>query len=117
MDEYGSFDNETGEGTITFLFTEFTQSGEYSINYLALIDFGENWSHNNFYSDGAGAGKNVTFNYYSEHSDYEPPEINLNNIIVNAYPTHPEAPNGETLVTIDFLRETMHPDLADAISA
>ena len=102
MDEYGSFDNETGEGTITFLFTEFTQSGEYSINYLALIDFGENWSHNNFYSDGAGAGKNVTFNYYSEHSDYEPPEINLNNIIVNAYPTHPEAPNGETLVTIDF---------------
>ena len=39
MENWGRFDNETGEGTITFLFTEFTQSGEYSINYLALIDF------------------------------------------------------------------------------
>lgn len=102
MDAWGTFNNETGEGTITYLFTEFTQSGEYSINHLCLVDFGKNQSRYNFYSDGTGAGKAVTFNYYSEHSDYEPPEINLNNIIVNAYPTHPEAPNGETLVTIDY---------------
>lgn len=102
MDQWGSYDETTGEGTVTYIFTEFTQSGEYSVNYLNLLDFGENTSRYNFFSDGTGAGKAVTFNYYSPNSDYEAPEVNLNNIILNAYPTHPDKPNGETLVVIDY---------------
>ncbi len=102
MDNYGTFNNETGEGVITYVFTEYTQSGEYSVNFLSLIDFAGNRSGYNFFSDGTGAGYPATFTYYSENSDYEAPELDVNRITISATPTHPENPNGETVVHIDY---------------
>ena len=34
--------------------------------------------------------------------DYEAPEIDLNRILVYAEPTHPDNPDGETIVTVNF---------------
>ena len=34
--------------------------------------------------------------------EFQPPELNLNNISVSAEPTNPTAPNGETIVRISF---------------
>lgn len=103
LEAYGSYDSETEEGTITFTFTEYMQSGEYSVNYISAKDTGGNYFSGNFYSDGTGLGKPATFVFESENSDYIPPELDVNNIVLSAYPTHPDNPNGETLVTIDYL--------------
>jgi hypothetical protein len=102
LEEYGSFNNETGEGIITFIFTEYMQSGEYSVNELILRDTARNKSIYAFLSDSTGAGYPVTFNFYSENSDYEVPILDVNNITISATPTHPENPNGETVVKIEY---------------
>jgi hypothetical protein len=102
LEEYGTFDNETGEGVITFVFTEFRQSGEYAVNCLIVVDLAGNGSVYDFFADGTGAGYPATFTYYSENSDYEAPVLDVNRITVTARPTHPECPNGETVVNITY---------------
>ena len=55
-----------------------------------------------FYSDGGGAGYPATFVFDSETSDYEAPTLDVNRITITATPTHPENPNGETVVKIEY---------------
>ena len=38
----------------------------------------------------------------TDNPDYEPPELDLENIQIHAEPTQPEDPNGETLVTLEY---------------
>ena len=38
----------------------------------------------------------------TDNPDYEPPELDLNNISIEAQPTRPDDPNGETLVTLKY---------------
>ena len=38
----------------------------------------------------------------TDNPDYEPPELDLNNISIEAQPTRPDNPNGETLVTLKY---------------
>ena len=102
IDSYGSINNETGEGIITCIFTEYMHSGEYSINFLSLVDSAGNRSNYYFYADGTGDGYPTLFYYNSENSDYEAPELDVNNITITATPTHPDNPNGETLVKITY---------------
>lgn len=64
--------------------------------------------------DEGGVTKDVRFSEDPEHEpvqkihittptpDYEHPEIDLNRMYVYAQPTHPEAPDGETIVNITF---------------
>jgi len=102
MDEYGTYNKETGEAVITYIFTEYMQSGEYSVNYIMLKDYAENKSMFYFYSDGTGTGYPATFVFNSDNSDYEAPVLDVNRITITATPTHPENPNGETVVHIEY---------------
>ena len=102
LEEYGVYDSTTNEAVITFIFTEYMQSGEYSVNYIMLEDYAENSSRFYFYSNGSGAGYPATFVYQSENSDYEAPALDVNRITITATPTHPENPNGETVVRIEY---------------
>ena len=38
----------------------------------------------------------------TDNPDLESPELDINDIDISAEPTYPEAPNGETLVTVSF---------------
>ena len=38
----------------------------------------------------------------TDNPDYETPELDLNNISIEAQPTRPDDPNGETLVTLKY---------------
>ena len=38
----------------------------------------------------------------TDNPDYEPPELDVNDISISAEPTRPEDPNGETLVTLNY---------------
>lgn len=100
MDKWGGYNPETGKCEVTYEFSEYYHSGEYSINHIAFVDYAGNMTRYNFFSDGSGAKSYTTFEYYSDKSDYEAPQLDVNRIKVSAVPTHPEAPNGETLVTI-----------------
>ena len=102
MDEYGTYNKETGEAVITYVFTEYMQSGEYSVNYIMLKDYAKNKSMFYFYSDGTGTGYPATFVFNSDNSDHEAPALDMNRITITATPTHPENPNGETVVHIEY---------------
>ena len=52
--------------------------------------------------DGTGAGYPAKFVFNSENSDYEAPTLDVNKITITATPTHPENPNGETVVHIEY---------------
>jgi hypothetical protein len=92
-------DPDKTDFTVIIPLTEYHPSGEYAINRMQIIDFAGNTSA---YGISDIISENRTFNFESDLSDYEPPELDLNNIKVSAYPTHPENPNGETVVNIEF---------------
>lgn len=102
IEDWGEYDPETQTCKIRFIFTEYMQSGEYSINHITIRDYAQNENSYYFHSDNSGAESYTTFVYESDQSDYEAPEINLNNITLAAYPMHPENPNGETIVKIEY---------------
>ncbi len=98
---YGIYDKQTGEAVIDMIVPDFYPSGDY-------------WLVSAIFSDYAGTARYV---YYTDSPldepiqkvyietktpDLETVEVDLNRITVYAEPTHPEAPDGETLVTINF---------------
>ena len=65
-----------------------------------------------YFTDGGGGGDGIavridepppSISITTLNPDYDPPELDLNRISVVATPTVPEAPNGETQVTIKYL--------------
>ncbi|MDE5786247.1 MAG: Ig-like domain-containing protein, partial [Duncaniella sp.] len=97
----GVYSEETGECIINIPVTEYFRTGDYYLSFISLIDI---------------AGNNTWYNFSMDENDYpietihivtaDPdttnPEIDLQRITVYAEPTHPEAPDGETLVTVSF---------------
>lgn len=55
-----------------------------------------------YFSQQLGDEPPVTVAILTINPDITPPELNLNTIYIRAEPTNPEAPNGETIVTLNF---------------
>lgn len=98
---YGKYNPKNKTATIDLLISEFQPSGYY-------------WLVSAMFSDSA---RNVKFIYFTESPNDQPiqkvyvetsnpdniaPEVDLNRITVYAEPTHPNEPDGETLVTINY---------------
>lgn len=96
--EYGQFNNETGEGVVTFIFPEYQQSGDYVVSRIMMIDYAEHRNCIDFNKRTYPA----RFTFNSEASDKNAPVLDLNNISVTATPTHPEDPDGETKVVLEY---------------
>ena len=96
--EYGTYDAETGEATVTFVFPEFMQSGMYAVTRLMMVDLAENQKVLNFNASNYPA----QFEFYSCMSDTNNPILDLNKTSVSATPTHPENPDGETKVVLEY---------------
>ncbi|MBD5356231.1 MAG: hypothetical protein HDR88_04390 [Bacteroides sp.] len=100
-DTYGSYNEVTGEAEIIYTIKEFYPSANYFVTFISSVD-------------EAGTEKTVYFSESPDHEevkkifittpnpDYQAPEIDLNRMVVYAEPTHPEAPDGETKVTVTF---------------
>ena len=84
-------------------------SGVYTVRSIRMRDRAGNgakfeFRHPNndpeseFFVDEAGAQIEMV----TDNPDYEPPELDLNNISIEAQPTRPDDPNGETLVTLKY---------------
>ena len=84
-------------------------SGVYTVVFIDMRDLARNGAgfefrhpsndpESDFFVDEAGPQIEMV----TDNPDYEPPELDLNNISIEAQPTRPDDPNGETLVTLKY---------------
>ena len=107
-ESWGEYNPETGEASVKLIIPDYFQSGTYSVSTITMEDIALNSSnvyftnffgeHNNSDLDEAPATIDIT----TTNPDSTPPILDLNQITIQAEPTHPEAPNGETQVDITF---------------
>lgn len=97
----GVYSGETGEGIINIPVTEYFRCGDYYVNNIMLYDIAGNSKWFTFSND-ENDYPIQTVHIETSDPDNTHPEIDLQRITVYAEPTHPDAPDGETLVTISF---------------
>jgi len=104
---------ETGKCFLEYIMPSYMPSGTYRLNYIKMIDEAGNESRNYFASpSGVDTGDNFAGDQLDElakevvletsNPDITAPELDLNNISINATPTNPDNPNGETIVKFTF---------------
>ena len=109
MTEWG-YDPNTGDSYVELKIPDYFQSGTYTLNYLSMWDIASNrrgvyftdqgydlWNHDRIIDELPS-----TIEIQTTNPDNEPPVLDLNGITIQAEPTNPEAPNGETKVDITF---------------
>ena len=97
----GSHDAVTNECVVDFPMPEYMPSSRYTLNRIDMEDAAGNLGRAEFQEGGPGE-QPPSVRLRTSDPDTEPPELDLNRIEVDAKPTNPEAPNGETIVTIRF---------------
>ena len=108
--EYGEYDSQSGRCEVLFLMPHYMPSSLYTMNYIWMIDLALNQSGVYFGDPDQVLRPEETFidetaqqiELITDNPDSEAPEVDLNAIQVSAEPTNPDAPNGETLVTLTF---------------
>jgi hypothetical protein len=100
-DSYGEYDVNTHTATVDFLITEYMPSDYYYVTWIKFYDFARNTTDIRF-SDSPYDKTLQKIYIETPNPDTQAPEVDLNRITVYAVPTHPEAPDGETLVTINY---------------
>ncbi len=104
---------EAGKCFLEYIMPSYMPSGTYRLNYIKMIDEAGNESRNYFASpSGVDTGDNFAGDQLDElakevvletsNPDITAPELDLNNISINATPTNPDNPNGETIVKFTF---------------
>ncbi len=98
---YGKYDPETNTAEVDFKFPNYMPGGVYSLNHITMRDTALNWS-SYYFTDPKMDEEPQTIEIHTTNPDFDPPELNLNNITIEATPTNSEEPNGETIVEIKF---------------
>ena len=110
FEEYGEYDGQSRRCEVLFLMPHYMPSSVYTMNYIWMIDLALNESGVFFGDPNHLLRPEQTFidetaqqiELTTNNPDTEAPEVDVNAIQVSADPTNPEAPNGETLVTMTF---------------
>ena len=87
--------------TADIIMPNYMPSSTYSTVRIRMIDVALNGGSAIFTGDDATEPP-VSIDLVTTNPDTEPPEIDINRISVDAEPTNPTAPNGETEVTVNF---------------
>ena len=106
----GDYDSHSGRCVVLFLMPHYMPSSVYTMNYIRMVDIALNRSGVYFRHPGGGLRETDTvvdevgqqIELITNNPDTEAPEVDLNAIQISAVPTNPDAPNGETLVTLTF---------------
>ena len=101
MAAWGTWDKNTKTARLEIPITEFYPCGDYFVESIDLTDEA-NWGHWWRFCGGEHDEPVVSVHIDTANPDSEAPTIDLNRISVYAEPTHPEAPDGETKVTINY---------------
>lgn len=95
-----------------FPIMDWSPSGWYSVSQIRTEDLAKNGASLYLVNDLESFDDSAAHIYealrdsiyiQTNHPDYIAPEIDLNNIIIDAEPTNAESPNGETRVDLSFL--------------
>lgn len=100
-DRYGSYDAETQMATINYTITEYFPTADYYVESISIYDRAQTCIDVPF-SDSPQHEPIKKIHIITANSDTKAPELDLNRISVFAEPTNKEAPDGETLVTINY---------------
>ena len=99
---YGTYDPETGTCTTRTAFGEHRVGGRWRLTYLTMRDAAGNVGREYFTGSGGDeAPRSVVV--ASVSPDTRPPELALDELGVSAVSIRPDAPDGETRVTIIYL--------------
>ena len=101
LGKWGAFDSSSGRCGVTFIMPDYMPSSSYSLVRILMKDAARNSATTDF-TDSASDERPRTVRLVTSRPDTEPPELDLNRIEVEAEPTKPDAPNGETIVRIRF---------------
>ncbi len=106
-----SWDGEVAELKVDFKMPHYMPGGEYKLNGIWITDVADNGIHV-YFTDEPDSNlhdeyihldeRPATITIKTKNPDFNPPVLDVNRISVDAKPTIPEAPNGETIVTIIF---------------
>ena len=108
--EHGSYDSATRLCQVDFMMPHYMPSSIYRMNYISMIDEALNTRGVYFTHPGSVLRPEQSvvdetprqIELVTNNPDLGLPELDINGIKVSAEPTYPDAPNGETLVTITF---------------
>ena len=100
-DVYGIYDEKTQTVSVDYIITEFYPTEDYYVGYISLADSAGNYS-SIYFSDSSDQEKKKSIHIVTSNPDIEAPIIDLDRISIYAEPTHPDAPDGETKVTINY---------------
>ena len=108
--EHGHYDPEQRICKVTFVMPHYMPSSVYTMNYIKMTDRALNKAGVYFGNPGHGLRQEQSIvdetaqqiELITNNEDLEPPELDLNNISIQAQPTRPDDPNGETLVTLEY---------------
>ena len=108
----GNYNSQTGEASVDFIIPDYLASGIYAINEIFMEDIARNKRYMLFTDPRGFADLSeeyikldeipATIDVQTSNPDTEPPVLDVNRITIQAEPTQPEAPNGETRVDIAF---------------
>lgn len=100
-DQYGTYDRETQLAEINFVIPDYFPTAYYYLPHITFYDYARTETRIEFSNSPLHEPVKKIF-ITTPMPDTTHPEIDLNRIAVYAEPTHPEAPDGETKVTINF---------------
>lgn len=100
-EKYGSYDSETHTAELNFIIPDYFPTTNYYIPFIDIYDLARTETRIEFSNSPLHEPVKKIF-ITTPMPDTTHPEIDLNRIAVYAEPTHPEAPDGETKVTINF---------------
>lgn len=95
------YNENTHEWWSRLVITEFYPTADYYVTYIFTRDIARNLTEVTF-SDSPLHEPRVLIHVDTSNPDYIAPELDLNRIYIHAEPTHPEAPDGETVVNLTY---------------
>jgi hypothetical protein len=97
----GRYDAASKTASVEFDITEFFASGQYQVPYLSVKNAAglRSWQ---YFSDSPKDELPSSITIVTPNPDYLAPELDVNRITIEATPSNPQTPNGETLVRIVF---------------
>ena len=106
----GNIIQKPAKPVLDFIFPDYFQSGTYSLNYILMEDVALNAQGVYFTNPGHALRDEqavidelpATIDIVTTNPDSIPPVLDINRITIQAEPTQPHAPNGETRVDIIF---------------
>ncbi len=110
FEEHGHYDPQESMCQVTFVMPHYMPSSVYTMNYIRMTDRALNQSGIYFGDPNHGLRQEQSIideiaqqiELVTNNPDTEPPELDVENIRISAEPTNPSAPDGETLVTLEF---------------